>query len=67
MLLESQVNDIDLIMANYEEINLLTQEKVIIDVGVQPNVVHDKTFIEKDILRRYFTGQVSGLARDTIV
>lgn len=62
MLVESQVNDADLIIANYEEINLLTQEKSIIDVGVRPNIVHDKTFIEKDVLRRYFTGQVSGLA-----
>lgn len=62
MLIESKVNDIDLLIANYEEINLLTQEKIIIDVGIKTNIVHDKSFIEKNVLRRFFVGQVSGLA-----
>ena len=57
-----QGNDIDLIVANYEEINLLTQEKTKIDVGIEPNIVYDRLFIEKDVLQRYFEGQVQGLA-----
>lgn len=61
-IMDSQVEDVDLIIANYEEINLLTQEKTTIDVGIETNRVHERSFIEKDILQRYFKGQVQGLA-----
>lgn len=61
-MIDYQVNDIDLIIANYEEINLLTQEKAIIDVGIEPNIVHDKIFLEKNVLQRYFEGRVQGLS-----